>query len=493
MLVDNGVVGDSRVQKQAESAAAAGWDVLLIGRSLPRSPRSKWRIGEAQVRLVDLPPDFGRRRMQWRRAPLRAPLAYPTEQLANHRRQINRSRLADRRHAIDVARVGGGARLVTVPFLRAAVLARKVQGRWITLRTTELDRIDRLRENASGRIDRFWTEVHRRRGDWRRLDPSIMKWELAYAPAVDRFDPDIIHANDFRVLPVAVRAKARAAARGRDVRVVWDAHEYLPGMVPWDPHPRWLLAHRLLEQQHASGADAVTTVAEPIADLLRADHHLPVRPTVVANAPVVDAAADPDQPDVRTSLGLPDEVPLLVYAGGVAHQRGTETVVDALALLPGVHVVLVVGSTSPYLKSLRKRAGDLGVSDRLHVHPYVDPSQITRFLSTASVGLIPFHRWPNHDLSLPTKYYEYSHARLPIVTSDVDTVAEAVRATGQGEVFVAGDVAGLARAVSTVLADDTGAYRRAYDDPALMETLAWPHHAARLMAVYDSLHPGPPR
>ena len=31
MLVDNGVEGDSRVQKTARSAAEAGWDVTLLG------------------------------------------------------------------------------------------------------------------------------------------------------------------------------------------------------------------------------------------------------------------------------------------------------------------------------------------------------------------------------------------------------------------------------------------------------------------------------
>ncbi|MEK8143210.1 hypothetical protein NKH18_16640 [Streptomyces sp. M10(2022)] len=40
MLVDNGVKGDSRVQKAARSAADAGWDVVLFGsrptvRSIP--------------------------------------------------------------------------------------------------------------------------------------------------------------------------------------------------------------------------------------------------------------------------------------------------------------------------------------------------------------------------------------------------------------------------------------------------------------------------
>ena len=54
MLVDNGVRGDSRVQKEAASAAEAGWDVILLGRSTTAQAET-WTIGQAQVRLIPMP------------------------------------------------------------------------------------------------------------------------------------------------------------------------------------------------------------------------------------------------------------------------------------------------------------------------------------------------------------------------------------------------------------------------------------------------------
>ena len=42
----------------------------------------------------------------------------------------------------------------------------------------------------------------------------------------------------------------------------------------------------------------------------------------------------------------------------------------------------------------------------------------------ADLGVIPIHHWPNHEIALITKFFEYSHARLPIVVSDVRTMAE---------------------------------------------------------------------
>ena len=53
MLVDNGVDGDSRVQKAARSAAEAGWQVTLLGCS-PTDEQQSWRLGPARVRLLPM-------------------------------------------------------------------------------------------------------------------------------------------------------------------------------------------------------------------------------------------------------------------------------------------------------------------------------------------------------------------------------------------------------------------------------------------------------
>jgi hypothetical protein len=54
MLVANGVVGDSRVQKAAWSMAAKGWEVTLVGRA-PGDEILHYRLGAARVVLVPVP------------------------------------------------------------------------------------------------------------------------------------------------------------------------------------------------------------------------------------------------------------------------------------------------------------------------------------------------------------------------------------------------------------------------------------------------------
>jgi glycogen synthase len=120
------------------------------------------------------------------------------------------------------------------------------------------------------------------------------------------------------------------------------------------------------------------------------------------------------------------------------------------------------------------------------VLPYVPHNQVTSFLSVADVGVIPIQHWPNHEIALVTKFFEYSHARLPIIVSDVKTMAETTRSTGQGEVFEADDVTAYVRATRTVLGDPKR-YRAAYDTPDLLRHWTWEAQADLLDHVYTRL------
>lgn len=147
----------------------------------------------------------------------------------------------------------------------------------------------------------------------------------------------------------------------------------------------------------------------------------------------------------------------------MAEHRGVATVIEALPALAGAHLALVT-----------RTAGSAYIVD---------------FLSRADIGLIPIHHYPNHEIALITKFLEYSHARLPIVVSDVQTMSEMVRQTGQGEVFRAEDVDSFVTAVRQVV-NSPSTYAAAYDAAGLLEGWTWDAAAACLDSVYARLHPG---
>ncbi|MCD0443725.1 glycosyltransferase family 4 protein [Glycomyces sp. A-F 0318] len=497
MLVQNGVVGDSRVQKEAASAAAAGWEVTLLGRTDGKRVR-EWELGGAAVRLVPTGRAFDRRRHEVRRAWLRSPLAYPPGPLEEYRRRQVSARRADiadarARLAAETRRRGAAATALPRAALAAATAAAGAAALWTRARVRASRRVREARAGAAAPVDRlafrFWKALLGDRA-WRRLDPALWELELAFGPVIDRIEPDLIHANDFQMLGVGARAKSRARAAGRDVKLVWDAHEFLPGMKPWKPHPWWHAAQLAHEREYAPYADAVVTVSEPLADLLVEEHGLTERPAVVMNTPDLDERGGEDDepvPDLREQCGVEKDTPLMVYSGVPLVQRGIHIMVEALPALPDVHAALVVSKPQwQYVRDMAARAEELGVADRVHILPHVPHHQVVEFVSAADIGVSPNHHHQNHEISLNTKFFDYSHARLPMVVSDVKTIAAEVRRTGQGEVFRAEDTEDFVRAVKQVLAEPER-YRAAYRDRVPLDAWTWRRQSEVLAGVYEGL------
>ncbi|MFD0556129.1 glycosyltransferase [Stackebrandtia endophytica] len=496
MLVDNTVTNDSRVQKEARSAAEAGWRVTLVGRS-PDKLAHSWWIGDAHVKLVHMKSPLRLRPAQFRKDWLHHPLAYPMGRTCAWRVQKVKARRAELDDQLSGLRMSGGAKPSVLNRARIGVWRVKSAGakamrRWVVMREKATKTAATTAKQPNRRSQRMYAKLWGTAGGrfaWRRLDPALWDYELAFGPVIDRLQPDIIHANDFRMLGVGARAMRRARAAGRQTRLVWDAHEYLPGIKPWRDDPRWLPAMMSHEAEYARSADSVITVSEELAKRLKRRHNLAKQPTVVLNAPDVDAELpDMELPRLRESCGLEDDVPLMVYSGTAAPQRGLGIMVAALPSLPGVHVAMVVNRPGgPYMTSLIAAATELGVADRVHVLPYVPYQYIPRFLSEADIGVIPIHHWPNHELALITKYFEYAHAHLPLIVSDVRTMAQMTQQTGIGEVFKAEDLGDYVRVAKTVLADPKR-YRAAYTAGMLAEW-TWHRQAEILDEVYQRLMP----
>lgn len=428
VLVANGVHGDSRVQRMARAAAGGGWEVLVVGRS-PDGEEHRSTLGDAQVVLVPVTPALSAGG---------GPLRDPRHLL---RRQSRSARAALRRR----------------------------------------DRVARHRGPAL------------RHGAWRLLDPWVQDLELAVAPVVEAFDPDLVHAHDRHTIALAARSTAAltAARPDRPVRWVLDAHEHVASTAArGDGGLRGRVRRAMVAGQQAEfvhDADAVVTVSQTLARMLRDDHALPTLPTVVLNAPEPPPGEE-DVAGLRERTGLAPDVPLLVYVGGCAPARGVASVVEALGLLPEAHLVLVASPADADAGRLVASAAEHGAAGRVHRLDYVDPRHVTRLLRDATAGTVPLLHRPNHEISLVTKYLEYLHAGLPVVVSDVREMAAFTREHDLGEVHRAGDPADVADAVRRLLAREDELRERVATSEAVRAT-SWPEQVRVLLSLYDRLVP----
>lgn len=502
MLVANDMTIDTRVRKTASSVARAGYSVIAIGvDSRGLSPEEESLDGARLVRLVPEPDP--------RLSPNRVRLSRPelTESL-RYRAEIRKQRLhvARRSLSADVAEAANNPPPWLEGYGRAAAAASRRLGASedtstkIGRRTTrDLRRIWRWFRFSPRRAGTIVSQfVHQalvagsralarpsrpilRSPHWRRDLPELHHFEAAVGPLIDALEPDLVHVHDIFLLGVAARAKARAQRARRELKLVYDAHEYVPGL-PIEERRREALTS--LEDEYCGRADQVITVSPGLAELTAA--RFGGSPVVVMNAP--DTRHRVETPNLRTILSIPGGAPLVVYVGGIAPHRGAEVLVDAVARLgESVHLVFVSNSTTGYVSDLLEIARIKGVGPRVHIAPYVPSEAVVPYIRTATVSAVPLSRqYMNYEIALPNKLFQSIHAGVPVAVSDNPEMARFVREHGVGEVFTGDDPMSLASVLEKMI-ESPNAYVDELTRPDLLESISWRAQEVRLLATYRSL------
>jgi glycosyltransferase involved in cell wall biosynthesis len=495
MIVDNRVDGDSRVIKSAVTAAGAGWDTVVVGRSYGALPEESHLVGGARVLRVPVMLDRAVFVRSKPRRGLSAALAFPHQAAFDHAVRMQRGLAADQKAQIlglkqRLSEQSGAVGLMTRVRLTAMRVRSEVRRRVFHVRAAQFARATRKARSPDGLFYALRAHLWRRvapRSFWRSVEPLHLDYEMAFGPVIDDLEPDVIHAHDFRAIGVAVRAKWRAQAAGRSVGVVYDAHEHVPGLVR---DREFALSNDAYVREYIRDVDAVTTVSERLAEVLRAHYGLDALPRVVINTPSGQAPDVWPRPSVRARVGLADEVPLIVHSGSTAPERGIGLVVKALVHLPELHLVIVTGARNRLVQNYLALAGELGVADRVHVARYVPSTDVSTYLSSATLACIPVNSHAlNNNVAAPTKFYEYLHARLPLVVSDARVIADHVTKLGIGEVFAYDEPDAIVAAISTVLAD-LPAYRAKVEaaDEA-RRGFSWENQATAFLDVWRDVNP----
>jgi hypothetical protein len=251
---------------------------------------------------------------------------------------------------------------------------------------------------------------------WYWSDP---RYAEAFALAMGS-DCDTFYANDWNSLPVAVEA-----ARKKQGRVVFDAHEYAP--LEYEHDLRWRKtvspAIRHMLKKCIPHVDASITIAPTIADKYREEFNL--NPLVVLNTPDI-ADLKPHEIDPRNIR--------LIHHGGSMRIRRLETMIETVALCDkrySLHFMLV-GDDTEYIEFLR-RLGDKLAPGRVIFHNPVSPEKLVEKLSEFDMGI--FLLEPNnfnYTYALPNKFFDFVVARLAVCIGPSPEMSRFVHRYGVG-------------------------------------------------------------
>ena len=285
---------------------------------------------------------------------------------------------------------------------------------------------------------------------------DMMAWTLAMGHAMIRagltlqakgWQPDIVHAHDWLVAHPAI-----ALAEFFDVPMVSTVHATEAGR-----HSGWV-SGQISRQVHAveswfvRESDSLIACSASMSDEI-SELFGPDLAEIVVIRNGIDSSRWPFAPR-RAHTGPPE----LLFIGRLEYEKGVHEVIAALPRIRRTHpgTTLTIAGDGTQQDWLVEVARKHKVLRCVRFVGRVDHDELLRLMHRADAAVLPSHYEPFGIAAL-----EAAAAGIPLVTSNVGGLGEAVIDGETGVSFPPRDVAALAAAVRRVLDDPVAAQRRA--------------------------------
>ncbi|MGV9012444.1 MAG: glycosyltransferase [Flavobacteriales bacterium] len=220
------------------------------------------------------------------------------------------------------------------------------------------------------------------------------------------------------------------AARSWGKELVYDTHEFYTEVPELVRRPRTRAVWLAIERWIFPGLRTVITVNQSIADQYFARYGNAVQ--VVRNIPMHRELGPLPS---RAELRLPMDKRILVMQGaGINVDRGAEEAVLAMRDLPNCLLVVIGGGDAwPVLERL---VIEHGLEERVLLLGKMPYEHMMGYTRNADLGLtLDKDTNLNYRYSLPNKLFDYLHAGIPVLATDLPEVAGIVRAHDCGVVL----------------------------------------------------------
>lgn len=229
---------------------------------------------------------------------------------------------------------------------------------------------------------------------------------------------DILFANDLDTLPANY-----IVSKIKRIPLVYDSHEYFTGVPELQGRPRVYKIWKSIERRILPKLKYCITVNDSIAKLYEEEYGLKF--ITVRNVPVTDDVIYPDKGVLRGGLNLPLNRTIFILQGaGINIDRGAEEAVEAMQFTDGLLLIVGDGDVIPALK---ERVAELELENKVKFVPRQNPKVLRRFTRASDVGItLDKDTNINYRFSLPNKLFDYIHAGIPVLASNLPEVSKIV-------------------------------------------------------------------
>lgn len=186
--------------------------------------------------------------------------------------------------------------------------------------------------------------------------------------------------------------------------------------------------------------------------------------------------------EARERLGLSPDDAILLFVGSLTERKGPQVLLRAMPMIlrdtPDTRVV-IVGSSTGYLKSLEKLAHELGIESNIEFTGFVDDATKVMYYKSADVFVLP-----SFSEAFPIVILEASVCGLPLVVSNLEVFRTIVEDGHNGIFTKTGDENDLAGKITHLLKNEDVRKKMGENGRKKIEDYSWDRIAAETEKVY---------
>ncbi len=301
----------------------------------------------------------------------------------------------------------------------------------------------------------------------------FFQWRLFFFLLKNR--ADVYVSNDLDTLwPNYVVSKWRKKP------LVYDAHEIFTEVPELVNRKFKQKIWKRLERRIFPKLKFTFTVNESIAEWYEKEYG--IRPEVVRNIPRKNSSVS--RKLTRKEVHLPENKKIILLQGaGINVHRGAEEAVEAMQFINEA-VLLIIGS-GDVIQQLKELAEKDHLEGKIIFVSKLPPDELRAWTALADIGLtLDKNTNINYRFSLPNKIFDYIHAGIPVLTSDLVEVRRIVEHYQVGRVSFDHDPQNLAKILNEmILSPDYSLWKS--NTIKASEELTWENEEVKIKTVYS--------
>jgi len=235
---------------------------------------------------------------------------------------------------------------------------------------------------------------------------------------------DLCFSNDLdTLLPNFLVSKLRRT------KLIYDSHEFFTEVPELTSRPTVQNVWKAIEKRLLPKVKYALTVNRSIADLYKKKYGIEMK--VLRNIPRLVAV---DNQPTKEELGLPTDKKIIILQGsGINMHRGAEESVEAMRYINNA-VLLILGS-GDVISDLKQTVKEHALEDKVIFKGRMPYEQMMAHTHLSDLGLsLDKDTNVNYRFSLPNKLFDYIHAGIPVLGSDLVEVKRIIEDYGVGEI-----------------------------------------------------------